>query len=403
MSNRKTFKQWCLENNRYDLLARWDDSLNNCQPEEVYRSSNNRYYFKCPKRLHESTLRNLAACTRKSSAVVKCNGCNSIAQFGLDNISEDFLDLYWDWKMNNESGKNPWSIPQKTTSKVWIRCQQNKAHKSYLVSVANFTINGSRCPYCSSRKVHPKDSLGQHILDAYGKNYLTKIWSVKNNSSPFIYSLNSNRKVWFKCSNSHHSDYQKSIYDARKAKFNCPKCSGHLRKTSGDFNKEVFDLVGNEYVFLGEYKNNKFKLPIIHMKCGHRYVVSPDRFLQGNRCPKCNESKGESKIRKWFEENNIAFESQKEFDDLIGLGGGNLSYDFYLPNQNLLIEYQGEFHDGSIKFQTENQLLRQQEHDSRKREFATQNNIELLEIWYWDYENIEKILLKKLIRTLGGK
>lgn len=40
---------------------------------------------------------------------------------------------------------------------------------------------------------------------------------------------------------------------------------------------------------------------------------------------------------------------------------------------------------------------RQQEHDRRKREYAIQNNINLLEIWYWDYDNIEKILKSELL------
>ena len=41
-------------------------------------------------------------------------------------------------------------------------------------------------------------------------------------------------------------------------------------------------------------------------------------------------------------------------------------------------------------------FARQQEHDRRKREYAKQNNIDLLEIWYWDYDNIEDILSNKL-------
>ena len=31
-----------------------------------------------------------------------------------------------------------------------------------------------------------------------------------------------------------------------------------------------------------------------------------------------------------------------------------------------------------------------------KREYAKNHNIKLLEIWYWDYDNIEEILNKEL-------
>ena len=87
---------------------------------------------------------------------------------------------------------------------------------------------------------------------------------------------------------------------------------------------------------------------------------------------------------------------QKEFNGLLGLGGKNLSYDFYLPDYNLLIEYQGEYHDGTANNQTKVAYKKQQEHDKRKKEYALNNNIKLLEIWYWDFERIEKMLTKEL-------
>ena len=37
-----------------------------------------------------------------------------------------------------------------------------------------------------------------------------------------------------------------------------------------------------------------------------------------------------------------------------------------------------------------------EKHDKRKREYAKDHNIKLLEIWYWDYDNIEEILNKEL-------
>ena len=76
---------------------------------------------------------------------------------------------------------------------------------------------------------------------------------------------------------------------------------------------------------------------------------------------------------------------------------GLLSYDFYLPIYNLLIEFQGIQHEQPIEyFGGEEQFEIQQEHDKRKREYAKQNNINLLEIWYYDIDNIEEILTNTL-------
>lgn len=69
----------------------------------------------------------------------------------------------------------------------------------------------------------------------------------------------------------------------------CPKCSGNIKnKTTEYFKEEVKELVGDEYTILGEYINNNTKIAIKHNKCGHEYKVTPDNFLRGRRCPQCN-------------------------------------------------------------------------------------------------------------------
>ena len=74
-----------------------------------------------------------------------------------------------------------------------------------------------------------------------------------------------------------------------------------------------------------------------------------------------------------------------------------LSYDFFLPEYNLLIEFQGKQHETAIDyFGGESRFNIQIENDKAKKDFAIQNNIELLEIWYYDYDNIEQILKEKL-------
>lgn len=144
-------------------------------------------------------------------------------------------------------------------------------------------------------------------------------------------------------------------------------------------------------------KSNKF----VWWKCNEceyewntRIATRTDKH---SGCPKCAETKGEKRIRYYLEGRNYLFVPQYEFEDLKGIKNGNLSYDFYLPKLNILIEYQGEFHDGSgSSGYTKKNLKRQQEHDRRKREYAKQNGINLIEIWYYDFNKIEEILENKL-------
>lgn len=71
----------------------------------------------------------------------------------------------------------------------------------------------------------------------------------------------------------------------------CPKCSGRVNKDTSYFKNEVFELVGSEYEVLSEYVNSKTIITFKHnsMECGHyKFKMSPNSFLQGRRCHKCN-------------------------------------------------------------------------------------------------------------------
>ena len=133
--------------------------------------------------------------------------------------------------------------------------------------------------------------------------------------------------------------------------------------------------------------------------CGEEWETMAVNLLRKNSgvcCPYCSMSIPEGKIRHYLKEHGIEYTPQKKYADLIGPGGRLLRYDFYLPDYNLLVEYQGEYHDRSVPHMTDHDWEYQVERDSLKREYAKEHNIPLLEIWYWDFDNIEQILQEKL-------
>lgn len=150
---------------------------------------------------------------------------------------------------------------------------------------------------------------------------------------------------------------------------------------------------------LGRYDGARARIEVECSNCGNIWSPEATSLVSGFGCPKCSYSKGEKRIKNFLESYNISFIPQKKFQGLFGVGGRHLSYDFYLPDLNLLIEYQGQFHDGTSSLQTPGEFLIQKEHDKRKSIYAKLNNIQLLEIWYWDYDNMEEIL-KKLLNNL---
>jgi hypothetical protein len=179
----------------------------------------------------------------------------------------------------------------------------------------------------------------------------------------------------------------------------CAYCSGNFKKTTEQFKKEVYELVEDEYEVLGEYHGAKEKLSMKHNICDHEYLVTPSTFLSGSRCPHCNETKGERKIKEWLTLKDIPFEKEYCFSDLLG-DCTHLRFDFVIFDDfnkikiKYLIEYDGEFHSYPIMGQE--CLDKQQRYDKYKNDYCKKNKLELLRIPYWDFDNIENILTNKL-------
>lgn len=77
--------------------------------------------------------------------------------------------------------------------------------------------------------------------------------------------------------------------------------------------------------------------------CGNSFITTAHRLKQGNtQSCGCLISKGENKIREILTNLNITFIQQSSFEDLKDIK--ELKFDFYLPQQNIVIEYQGQQH-----------------------------------------------------------
>lgn len=74
----------------------------------------------------------------------------------------------------------------------------------------------------------------------------------------------------------------------------CPKCGMEHRKNSRrksyeQFRDEVKSLTNSEYDVLPPYKNSKTKVEFIHSKCNRHFMMKPNSFLSGQRCPECSK------------------------------------------------------------------------------------------------------------------
>lgn len=102
-----------------------------------------------------------------------------------------------------------------------------------------------------------------------------------------------------------------------------------------------------------------------------------------------NTSKGEAYIMSILNKENVPFEREKCFTDLRHKRAF-LRYDFYLPVQNVMIEYDGEFHYSQIRG-GRNEFLHYKENDRIKNSYCLAHNIPLYRIPYWELKNIAQV------------
>lgn len=87
---------------------------------------------------------------------------------------------------------------------------------------------------------------------------------------------------------------------------------GRPIKTHREFLAEVYELVENEYSVLGDYINSQIKILFRHNICRNEFVMKPNEFRRGKRCPSCMRKQRGDKTRKSPEQ------FAKELRDAVG-------------------------------------------------------------------------------------
>ena len=199
-----------------------------------------------------------------------------------------------------------------------------------------------------------------------------------------------------------HGLFKQKPSDALNGHF-CPKCGITRRnikrneKAKKNFEKKAKEIHGDKYDYsLVNYEKALKKVKIICPTHGI-FEQKPSNHLLGQGCPKCGKfSKGEEKINIWLKENNFKenedFFQQYKFKEC--KYKKELPFDFYLPKQKILIEYQGLQHYEKRFGMSEKKFKELKERDKIKKDFATKNFI-FKEISYKD--NIEEELEQLLI------
>jgi len=178
----------------------------------------------------------------------------------------------------------------------------------------------------------------------------------------------------------------------------CPKCVNRNCTTMEFIEKANFV---HDYSYSYEqtnYINPKSKITICCSKHGE-FTQTPNSHLNGSGCPVCKSSKGELCVIKFLKLNNIEYIRQKKFKNC--KHKHLLPFDFYLPQHNILVEYDGEQHSRPINFFgissdiAELNFQKLKLCDEIKSKYAMDNNIYLIRISH-NIKNIEQFLKNNL-------
>lgn len=284
----------------------------------------------------------------------------------------------------------------KAKDKIKIKC---KVCGHEWEATPNNLLRGRGCPKCKADKFGKSrlKSKEQFVEEA------NIIHNFKYDYSKFEYKTSHEKGIVI-CPI--HGDFEVSPANHLSGK-NCPNCAlehrSRLRSSNTkEFIEKAKQIHGDKYDYNKvNYINNHTLVSIICHKKDFQgvehgeFLQQPNNHLNGCGCPKCRQSHGERFITNYLNNNKINFISQYsiEINKDINISG-KANIDFYLPNYNLFIEYNGIQHyvkrqafGGKLEFE------RQQKRDEYVRNYCKENNIRLLEIPYvLNWEEVTKLL-----------
>lgn len=215
------------------------------------------------------------------------------------------------------------------------------------------TQNRSRkgCPECMyvNRELSNEKNLDdlKKDLEEIANGEFTYISGFINYSNPCIFKHNT-------CGYELYEIKPKELFNNIKRSSGnhmCTGCANNVRYSIEDVKKRIKNKTNGEFEIIStSYKNNKSNLVIRHLKDGCNHTQKRLAHLLFNNDIKCElcdgiRSKGEIKIIKYLKENGIEYDSEVyKFNEKEQV---RMFFDFYIPEFDLFIEYDGRHHVAS--------------------------------------------------------
>ena len=325
-----------------EVAKQWHPTLNGeLTPSDFTPGSGKKVWWKCPEgddHEWETKISHMA----KGSGCPICSNHIAVLSNCLATLNPE---LSKEWHPTKNGILTPFDVVEKSGRKVWWKCDKGDDHE-WETSMHKRT-QGRNCPICAGKKV-----VLSNCLATLNPKHSKEWHPTKNgNLTPYDFTSNSGRKVWWKCDKGDDHDWKVSP-DARSKGTNCPVCDGKkvvksncLSTTHPDLAKQFHPtrngLLTAEKIIAGSSSK-------IWWKCergdDHEWSaqVAP-RALRDYGCPFCTLTP-QSK-----QELTITFELMKLFKNIDPKGlktkleGRLRAIDIFIPKLNLCIEFDGSY------------------------------------------------------------
>jgi hypothetical protein len=214
--------------------------------------------------------------------------------------------------------------------------------------------------------------------------------------------VNPNQKVLITCPI--HGDFWQSPRKHINDKSGCPLC-GYMSESEKKKKIDKEEFVRRATAVHGDlydYTNVEYVSMTDKVKIGcpihGAFMQSPKNHFDGKGCPICANSKGEMRVKLVLDTLGISYIRQYKIpNENIFCKNTKMFVDFYLPDYNTFIEYNGTQHYYETDFWGGKiQLSKQQERDMALRQYCKEHKIKLIEIPYWKYKKVGVIIKKEL-------
>ena len=279
-----------------------------------------------------------------------------------------------------------------------IKCRCKK-HDYISTKSVQEILMGRGCKYCGAEKLSE-----QHFLT---NEEVQRRVSERHPHIQLIYydGINSKESIWL-CTK-HNKQFKKVLSTMLNAEESgCDECYKERMRRDFACTTEEFVVrlkqVHPDLELVGEYVN--FTTPITIYCSTHDYgfqTTPADILKRVSCCPKSFKTYKEETMCSLIESWGYNIDRQHPFDGCRDIN--LLKFDCYLIDFNTVIEYDGENHYFPVKYGTQSweDAVRKHEytkrHDKIKNDFCIENNINLIRVPYFDFENMDSFLFDKFV------